>query len=210
MLRHVQQSSRQNGCHRGRCHLPSRRRGNSWKTRPSFPPSDLPNRIRHTNQHERERGDFQPCHSDTRWRSGKQNTRPPKRSLQHGSKLERLVPHGYAHCECQNGGRRDAARIEEVAGSTCEQERGVQGYREDRQDALSGCHSVDIGSGVWWVRRAGAGGHREGGESTSILAQTRPRRNRRGNRIEHREGIRCGHRGHDRRRNRVTVRDGSQ
>ena len=81
--------------------------GDRRQARRQLPARRLADRLRHPDQHERQRGDRQPRDRDARRRARLEGAGPPERPRQHEPVVERLVPDGHAHR--RGGGDRAAA-----------------------------------------------------------------------------------------------------
>src|ERR1039458_9668192 len=96
--------------HRGR-----RAGGHRRKARRALPPRRLPDRERHADEHERERGHRQPRDRDGGWRHGLEETSAPERRREQVAVLERHVPDRDAHRRGLGDRRAAASRGEEAA-----------------------------------------------------------------------------------------------
>ena len=93
-----------------RCQAHARHRrggagGDRRQARRSFPAGGLADRLRHPDQHERQRSDRQPRQRDARRQARRESAGPSQRSRQHEPVVERLLPDRHAY----RGGRRDRA-----------------------------------------------------------------------------------------------------
>ena len=100
-----------------RAHARDRQRragGDRRQARRSFPAGGLADRLRHPDQHERQRGDRQPRQRDARRQARREVAGASQRSRQHEPVVERLLPDRDAH----RRGRGDRAAARSGAGAS--------------------------------------------------------------------------------------------
>ena len=135
-------------------------RGDRRDARRALPAVRVADRLRHADEHERQRGRLQPRDRDGRRRDGLEDARASERPREHVAVLERHVPDRDAH----RGGRddRSAAPAERpaVARRVGGAREGVRRHREDRAHAPAGRRPAHARSGVRRVRRPARRRHR--------------------------------------------------
>ena len=179
-------------CARARPDRPGRRRDSGGPAPGHVSAPCLDDGQRHAVQHERERGDREPCEPDRRHAAGQQDAAASQRPREHVAVVERHVSLRDAHrrgdrcrAAADPGGARAARRDPGEGG-------GLAGYREDRPHPHAGCDSDHARAGVVGLRRH---------------ARRRPHAPRRGARRRLSAGARR-HRGRHRRQRRAGLRRG--
>ncbi|CAA9557098.1 MAG: Fumarate hydratase class II, partial [uncultured Thermoleophilia bacterium] len=135
-------AAREGGAHHAR-----RRRGDLRGARRPLPARGVPDRVRHADEHERERGDLEPRHPARGRRARDEAAGPPERRRQQGTVLERHFPDRHAHRG--RGGDRggpDPGR-HPSARHAAREERDLRGRGQDRPHPPAGRHAAHPGPG---------------------------------------------------------------
>ncbi len=181
-----------------------RRRGDRRKARRALPAAHLADRLRHADEHERERGHLEPRDRDRRRADGLEEAGPPERSRQHVAVLERHVPDRDAHGRRRSDGRhasggRAAARRARREG------RAVERHRQGRPHALAGRDADDAGPGVLRIREPARPRSRPLPLRARRSVRSGDRRHRGRHRLERASRVRRARRGEDRRADEAAV-----
>ena len=117
-------------------------------------------RVRHAVQHERQRGDRQPGHSDRRRRDRVEEADPSERRRQPQPVVERRVPdrHAYRHGPADQGGA--AAGGRSVARHAERQGEGLLQHHDGRPDAYAGRDAAHARAGDFGLGGAARPGDR--------------------------------------------------
>ena len=187
-----------------------RRRDPRRRSRRSLPPLRLADRLRHADEHERERGHLEPGDRDGWGRARLQGAGASQRSRQHVAVLERHVPDRDARRD-GDAADRSGAPLGPSAPRRARCESGRMGrHREDRPDPPAGRGPPHPRTGVLGLRRAARRRRRADRADAPPPLRARGRRHRGRHRPERSGGIRRRMRGQDRRAHRSTVRPRSQ
>ena len=134
--------------------------GDRRQARRSLPAGGLADRLRHPDQHERQRGDRGARQHDARRQARRQGAGASERSRQHEPVVERQLPDRDAY----RGGRGDRASADPGADASAEgaraEDQGIRPHRQDRPHPHAGCDAADARPGILRLRRAGQGWHR--------------------------------------------------
>ena len=155
-----------------RGHRRGRAGGDRRQARRPFPAGGLADRLRHPDQHERQRGDRQPRQRAARRQARREVAGASERPRQHEPVVERLLPDRDAH-RGRRARSRSAARsgARAPAGRAAAQGEGVRGHRQDRPHASAGRDAAHARPGILRLRRAGRARHRphRGSRSSSSI-----------------------------------------
>ena len=129
--------------------------GDRRQARRQFPARRLADRLRHADQHERQRGDRQPRDRDARRRARVEEAGPPERPRELQPVVERQLPDRDAH---RRGGG-DRAAPAAGACRRCRRRCSTQGgavrpHHQDRPHAHAGRDAADARPGVFRLRGA--------------------------------------------------------
>ena len=113
----------------------------------------LADRLRHADQHERQRGDRQPRDRDARRRARIEEAGPPERPRQYEPVVERHLPDRDAHRGGGGDRERPAARRAEAAGRARQEGGAVRAHHQDRPHAYAGRDAADARPGILRLRR---------------------------------------------------------
>ena len=161
------------------------RRDHRGQARRPLPALRLADRVRHTDEHERQRGHLQPGDRDRRWGAGEQDPDPSQRRRQHVAVVERHLPDRDEH-RCGRGGDEPASALGAgTARHARAARRGLLGHRQDRPHAPAGRGPAHARSGVLRVRRPARSGHRADRSRDQGPLRARDRRHRGRYRPEH-------------------------
>ena len=117
-----------------RCHRERRRRGGRGPARRRVSAGGLADRLRHPDQHERQRGDRQPRQPRCSAASAARSAGPPERPRQPRPVLERHLPDRHAH---RGGARRSASALLPGAARTCTDALDDEGRRRSTTSSRS-------------------------------------------------------------------------
>ena len=166
--------------HRGR-----RERGGRREVGRALRRGPLPDRLRHVDQHERERG-----HRAPRTRTDARRERPPERPRQHGAVVQRRDPDGEPPHRRRGAQRGAHPGARTGAGGARGQVRGVLGHHQDRQDAPAGRDAHPARSGVRRVREPAGAEHRAPAPARRGAVRGRAGRHRGRHRHQRARGVR--------------------
>ena len=136
-------------------HRPRRAGGDRRQARRSFPAGGLADRLRHADQHERQRGDRQPRQRAARRQARRQEAGSSERSRQHEPVVERLVPDRDAYRGGRAHRRRSHPGAQRTAPRAAQEGEGVRQHRQDRPHPHPGRDAADARPGIFRLRRAG-------------------------------------------------------
>ena len=173
----------------------------------TLPAGGLADRLRHPEQHERERGDREPRQRDPGRAARQQGAGPSQRSRQPQPVLERLVPDRDAHRRGRAGPASAAAGARAAARRARGQGRRVPGHHQDRPHPPAGRDALDARPGVLGLRPAGRVRQRPARADAAASLPARAGRHRGRHRPERAAGLRREIRRRGRRDHRPAVRD---
>ena len=131
------------------------RRGDRRQARRPLPAVRLADRLRHADQHERQRGDREPRDRDGRRRARLEDAGPPERPRQHVAVVQRHVPDRDAH---RRGARRSCdgccPPVRALRDALDAKRSRVRRHRQDRPHAPAGRRAAHARAGVLRLRRA--------------------------------------------------------
>ena len=159
------------------------------------PARRLADRLRHPDQHERQRGDRQPRQRAARRRARRQVAGPPQRPRQSRPVVQRHLPDRDARRRGRAGRARAGAGARAPARRAAQEAGRVQGHHQDRPHAPAGRDAPDPGPGVLGLRHPGRQRHRPGEGGPAARLRAGPGRHRRRHRPQRQEGLRRGVRG---------------
>src|SRR6202008_5192137 len=138
-LRHPQKSRcarqprpRQAPRRKSQSHHSGRRRSHFRQAQRALSTSYLANRQRHSDQHERQRGHFQPRHPDRSGRNGQQNPHSSERRRQHVAIFQRHFPRRHAHCRGHGNLAAPASRCKTPSRRPRHKGQGIHQCRQNR------------------------------------------------------------------------------
>ena len=138
-------------------HRRGRARGDRRQARRSLPARRLADRLRHADQHERQRGDREPRERAPRRQARREGAGASQRSCQHEPVVERLFPtamHIAAAEEIAHQLMPALAHLQDAL----QERQGIRRHRQDRPHAPAGRDAADARPGI--LRLCGAGRER--------------------------------------------------
>ena len=135
--------------------------GDRRQARRPFPAGGLADRLRHPDQHERQRGDRQPRQRDARRQARREGAGASERSRQHEPVVERLLPDRDAHRRGRARSRARCCRRSRIcAARSPAKAEAVRPHRQDRPHPPAGCDAAHARPGILRLCRAGRERHR--------------------------------------------------
>ncbi|CAA9574331.1 MAG: Fumarate hydratase class II, partial [uncultured Thermomicrobiales bacterium] len=160
-------------------------RGRRWETRRRICPRHLPDRLRHLDQYERQRGPRLTRQRDPRRRARREEPGPPERSRQHGAIVERRDPDRDPPRRPRRDLRGPDARARPPRRGAVAQGAGVHADHQDRAHPPPGRDADPTRPGVRGLRRPDRARAAATGICGRRTARGRARRHRRRHRDQH-------------------------
>ena len=124
------------------------------QARRAFPAAGLADRLRHADQHERQRSDRQRRQCRARQRIGREEAGTSERSRQYEPIVERFDPDRHAHRGGDRAARSFAAGPEGSAGRARQEDQRIRQDHQDRPHPHHGCDADHLGPGIFRLCRA--------------------------------------------------------